>query len=295
MGKLAWLFAALIIFALTGCGQDEILSDLNARESIEIVGVLRSSGVVASRKRIERGRESRYGILVAESDKQRALHALYKFGYPRSRRPAPEDLTKQQGFVPNPPEVNEVRLDRLLAVELERLVEALPGVVEARALVRSNLNTDTLFSKKFEISSASILVTYAEQTGRARFSDDEIKALVKKSIPGIKDKDIIVRITRLDVGVDGVIGGGEDVGGLSPVSPFGFSVPASQRGLAFKQIVATLIVIGACALVIGVYGGWFAAKRKVHPARRSKAISGGGDFFIEETKGKTPPSIQGPS
>src|SRR5690606_4179144 len=116
------------------------------------------------------GRNQRFSVRVDSADYQNANEVLHEFGLPREDHETVEELTEQKGFIPNSQEMAQMRLERALAVQLEHLLQALPGVVDVRATVQSQRGERAQ-------PTASVVIRYVASGGKTPFSLDEIRRL----------------------------------------------------------------------------------------------------------------------
>ncbi|MCB0345646.1 MAG: hypothetical protein KDD66_11050 [Bdellovibrionales bacterium] len=286
-------FICLLVLTATACSREELIDNLSQRESIEVLSLLNQSGIHAERQKNSRGSESKYTIYVSNGDKQQATDVLHRYGFPREVEESVESLTRQHGFVPNPAQLNEVRLDRALAAELERLLGAVSGVVDAKVIVRSNLATDGDESKP----RASVVVRYVSSAGKQPFTDDQVREMVANSVPGLSADSVTVSVSRIfGPGEGGSIMGSDRINPLETLEPFEFQVPNSQRSDAQRQVALLAVVFAAVGLVLGIGFGWSAGKRRTERAlRRLSGPAENDNFFIESGSPKKPGKLTGGS
>lgn len=130
------LLIVLILTFLSACSEQELLvSDVDERSSVEIMVVLQESGIDAERIQLSSGRESRFKIQVSQAEYLQALNILHQYGLPRSDQDNLANITKPQGFSPNPPEIAALRLDHAIALEIERMLSSFPGVIDRKSVV----------------------------------------------------------------------------------------------------------------------------------------------------------------
>jgi len=265
--KYAGRLIVVTLLFLSACSAgEELVSQLSIQQAIEIVVVLKKAGIQAEMEKSASGRQTQYGVFVAGSDRSNALRVLNEYHLPRKEKESFETLTSSDGFVPNLRELSQLRLDRALGVEIENALAGLDGVVEVRALVRSNLVKDTLPESNGEqpASSATVMIRYESKSGVQPFSVDEVKETIARAVPGLPLANVNVTATRVFVSnADGGSAAGMDGKGniipLAPVKPFSFLVPATDQ-TRVRSIISALL--GGFALT-GMLVGWsFARARK---------------------------------
>lgn len=269
-----------LMLVLAGCMArgEELVADVNGKQSIEVVVALNRAGITATRER-SAGRGERYSISVAPADYPKAMQVLHDFQLPSRDEETLEELTAPKGFVPNSREVAGLRLDHALALEVERLISALPGVSDARVVIRSNLIAEGVTGAK-----ASVVVRYLSPSGTMPFSLEEVKKLVAQTVPGIAPESIEVVPSRLiipGVAESSALEGNVriDTVPLSPFLPFLFRVSTVERERALWQLGAMLIMFSCAGGIIGAYFGI----RVMRGSARRKAGKGDkkNSFFLE--------------
>lgn len=262
--RLGVLIATLSLLACAG--SEELLSGLEVQQAVEIVVALKNSGVTAEMERVSTGREEKYSVTVSRSDRMSAMRVLDEYHLPRKSDETFESLTTGDAFVPNLREIAQLRFDRALSVEVERALAAFDGVVEARAVIRSQLLLD---SGKSSSPSASVVIRYTSKSGTQPFSSDEIKNTVAKSVPGLTPEGVNLNTTRvfLSGAPTSDTAAGVDAKGnvvtLARVRPFPFMVPAADQ-TRVRNILSALL--GGFALT-GLVIGWALSRlKKPRPA-----------------------------
>ena len=274
-----------LVLLLSACDQRaEILTDLDTRQSIEVGVALYRSGIQAARERASKGRDERYSIYVSQSDYPRALQVLHEYRLPGDRLQSIEELTEPKGFVPNGRELTNVRLDYALSLSIERLLSALPGVVEVRAVIRSNLlsGIDQTSSGN---PSASVVIRYQSPSGVLPFSLEEAKEIVRKAVPGSTAEAVSITTTRVILSGDFIPEGVPDPSAigvpLSSLAPFLFKVSPGEQQRALRQVLIFVLVSTLSGGVIGLWIGLRGSRRRrgAKSNRGSKSKS----FFLETT------------
>ncbi len=247
----------LSTFGLTGCSeQQELAGNLDTQQSVELMVALRGVGIVSARERTSSGREASYMVTVSGNEYLRALQVMHEYRLPSERREQFEELTAPKGLIPNTPEMNKLRLDHAMAIEVERVVASLPGILDVKAVVRSLLTDDNSGSSLGSTPSVALVIRYLSPSGNIPFDVDEIKNIVMKVIPGASAEAISVNATRIFFPISALEGEG-DVGQGSSAAfiqlrPFPFRVVASERLKAYAQIGTLLLGATLSGIVLGV-------------------------------------------
>lgn len=253
----------LLLVGVAACSESILLDGLGDRESIEIVVALNRAGINAQRELTGSGHSAHYKVFVAQADYVRALEAVHDLGYPREESRELDQWMETKSFVPVSRELASARLDHLLALELERVIESVPGVVEARIVVRSNLGIAG--TRQVSGPSASLVVRYF---ATSQFNDESVSKLnkiVQQSIPGLSADAIEIVLEKIDF--SGVLESGSDIGaqggsGLKALSPFTFRVPAAERGTALRQLSGYIAVGIGAGFILGLLTGYIFTLRR---------------------------------
>ena len=202
---------ACVCAALLVCGcqaAKELPGRMDRRQAIEAVVTLGHAHISAELERTSAGKEEQYTVQVPSRDYLRALELMNQAGLPRPAERDIELLTRPQGFAPASPELADLRLDLTLEWRLERLLNALPGVVDARVLLRAHLNGAE--PKRREVDgrpSASVMLRYISSTGNLPFALNEVKEVVSHAVPGIQPEDVMINTSRVVLDPDAMLAG----------------------------------------------------------------------------------------
>lgn len=171
--------------ALVACGKAELYSKLTENQANEMVAVLQSAGISASKSD---GGEAGWSIATASGDFSRAVETLHSQGYPREDYASLGTVFKKEGFVSSPTE-ERARLIFGLSQELSHTISEIDGVTQAR--VHLAIPPDQPLAEAKQPSSASVFIKYrpgsdvASQTGK-------VKSLVVNAVEGLKVENVSV-------------------------------------------------------------------------------------------------------
>jgi type III secretory pathway lipoprotein EscJ len=308
MGSCCRVSRILLVFGLLlaiSCGgQSEILANLSSQQSLEAVVSLAKGGVSAKRLKTSTGRKELYRVVVPSKDEAKALTILHEYGLPRATEESLEQFTRPQGFAPNTPQMEDLRLDYALGLRLEHLLGNLPGVVGASVLVRANLTSSQYAHTDRVAPGASLVLRFVSNSDALPFSLEEVKNIVQQAVPGITHDAITIRTTQVflpessSLFADAANPAGGSAEKLAQLRPFVFRVPESEIERASVQIVFILLAVCAAGGVLGWVWGANAVKKRV----RQRKPTNGGDksFFLEATIGDAdqkgaPKPLTGPS
>lgn len=288
--------ALLLLCGLAACADvQELASNLSAKQSIEMSVALSRSGVSPLREQSSSGRELEYRILVPRSEYTRALEVLHEYGLPRSVDESLEELTRPRGFVPNSPQLSQLRFDHALELKVERALLALPGVIEAKVILHSSeAQSASQFGSAQVQRGVSVVIRFVPSADSTSISAAEVKELVSQAIAGVSSENVQVRIVRASIPTESANFVGAE---LVQMKPFSFRVPSAELVTAGVQILVMFAAF--CFAGVGLGLLWAAQSRK----RRSRKIraslsgaEGGRSMFIEaslqdnsQTKASLPP------
>lgn len=182
--RLACLLAAASV-SLAACGQEELYSGLTEREANEMLAVVQSAGIGASKA----SKDGETWMLKTETSQfPQAVALLQARGYPRERYESLGQVFKKSGFVSSPTE-ERARLIYGLSQELSQTVSSIDGVVAAR--VHLAMPEADPLAEEQKPSSASVFIKHDPQvdlTSRVA----SIKALVVNGVEGLPYERVTV-------------------------------------------------------------------------------------------------------
>lgn len=244
------IVVALICVVLSACEGDQVGSNLDQNRANRMIAVLSSNGIAATAKK-ESGGRGAFGVWVDARDHGSASLLIDEKGLLERGESSIEELLSNQGILPGSREIEQIKIDRIRALELERLIQNLPGVTAAKSVVRMT------FLKEGEKPTASLVVG-TEPDSHIRMED--ITPIVQRSLPGVAVEDILVSMhsgemnsaLREQIGVLNIKGKPvplalESFLGLWRVTKDDYS------SLAFSLIVIVVL----CTFIGGVAGYWY--------------------------------------
>ena len=252
--KALTLFTKLVVMALASlslvaCDSATVVSDRSQREAIEAVAILNSYGIEAVAKKETSGK-GRYSVEVEKGYRTQANTILWERIYSRESETPFSELIEQRGLIPSSREIESLRIDHAMAVELEEALRAHPGVVHAKAIARINSAKQT--------GSPSVSVVIQQKRG-VDVSHDQLEEIILRSFPGLRKENIQLSIeleenSALTLVNEGVIN--QDGKVIRKVlKPFLFFLVPEE---SFFSLALTLF--GCIVLVLvasGIGGYWF--------------------------------------
>jgi type III secretion protein J len=204
--------AAVLLLALAGC-KVGLYSKLNEQEVNEIVAVLTSDGIDASKERVE---NDDWQVMVEKSDLPAALDLLRAHGLPNDRYVSMGDVFQKQGLVSTPSE-ERMRYIHAMSQELSQTLRKVDGVVAARVHVVIPAN-DPL-SDRIRPSSAAVFIKHRPDVD-LRLLAPAVKEMVAHSIEGLSHDQVSLSLfeARKPPTVARSAARGESIGALVPFS-----------------------------------------------------------------------------
>ena len=177
-----------MLLCAAGCGV-ELEHNLEEREANQVLAVLDEAGITAD-KQAEDGPGGRYLVSVPRADVPRAVRLLAERDLPRRGPPGLSALSSS--LLPSPTE-SRARYAAALSAELERTLQAVPGVQAARVHVALPSEDPLVPDEPGPRPTASLLV---RARGPLGLDDAALKRLVAGAVQGLLPADVSVAITR---------------------------------------------------------------------------------------------------
>jgi len=247
--SLRCLLILVCLLLLGGCNAVPVAEDLDQIQANEIVATLNTYGISAFSRRATGGR-ARYSVEVKRGSYSAAVGILNSNKLPSEPRLSFSDLVAQKGLIPNSRDVDYLRLDRALAIEVEESLALNPAVDNARAVVRMHS------AGAGEPAVSVVLSTYPA----LEVSIEDVRQLIRQSLPGVKDEHILVSLYEKQTGALASIEGVRSEGGTVvnvPLSSFlvFWSVPdddsLSLTLILLISIISVSVVAGFSGYIIG--------------------------------------------
>ena len=183
VGLAVWLLC--LAFAVPGCSNVTLYSNLPESEINEMMAVLQRQGIDCAK---EPGTEGTWTMTVPSRSFAEAVRVINAMGYPRPKSQGISESFQKSGLVSSPTE-ERIRFMAALANELEETFMRIDGVVAARVHVVLPDN-DPLNDRK-QPAKASVLIKHLDNVDvSARIQD--IKGIVTHSLEGLQDSEVAV-------------------------------------------------------------------------------------------------------
>lgn len=186
----------ILLCFISSCGGElEILSGLNENDANQVIVLLQSKDIAASKVSVP-GRTVTYTIKVGGSDAQDALKLLVDNKLPKIKSAGLAEVypVGGGGLIPSPSQ-EKAQMMMALQGEIENMLLVLPGIVQARAvIVLPDASIIREKSTPAPQATASIAIVYnpIDSKGAASVSTDDIKYLVASAVPELSPSAVTV-------------------------------------------------------------------------------------------------------
>jgi type III secretory pathway lipoprotein EscJ len=252
---VVWRTIAMLVVAvwLAACSSTPIAQDIAQSQANEIVALLADNGISAVAHK-SGGGQGRYTVEVAAEHYTAAVSLLHRHGLPGEVKRSFADMVAPQGLIPNSREMEALRLDRALGVELEETLLNYPGVVAARVIVRSS------FLKEGATPGVSAVIQHRAESP---VNAEALSAVISRAVPGVAPERILVALEVAaprgggDSGVEGAVNLAGEVVRI-PLVPFLFlRVPKDEYNYFVFGLVGGLLVLGIVGAIVGYWWGFY--------------------------------------
>lgn len=227
-----------------------IAEDVSQKQANQIVAILNTHGIPAEASRMSGGR-GKFSVRVKQGYYSTAVTLLDRNNLPGEPEASFNELIAKRGIIPDSREVEALRIDHAMAVQLQEVLESHPQIVDAKAVVRLNYNREDAEP------AVSVMV---QKKPQANLDLDELKALVSQAVPGVNSENVKIALSEaspknIAMEEEGVFLDGDKVLRM-PLVPFlfGWKVPSDDYdGIA----VTLLIMIIFVGFIGGIVGYWY--------------------------------------
>lgn len=182
---------------LVGCSR-QLESGLSEEDAQQIVVLLRENGINAATELDPSQKTPSWLVNVrGQSDTViRAWKILRENGLPREKVKGLDDVFANAGMIPTASE-EKARLTSGLDGELTRMLDSLPGVVDAKVQVVLPDNNPLLDKSEQSPTTASALIQY--QGDQPPLKDAEVKSLIAKGVEGLTSGNVAVVFKQVEI------------------------------------------------------------------------------------------------
>jgi type III secretion protein J len=231
----ALLLGATVLF---GACSLEVLHDLEEPEANDAVLCLERRGIPVDKLRSERGGRARYAVSVPRSEGVAALSALGEAGLPRPRGQGVGDLLGGSPLLSSS-QKERVLLERAVAGELARTLQAVDGVVEARVhLVVPE--RDPLAAPEGEATRPRASALLRTTRPRLGATAAELRRLVAGAVAGLSEDAVSLVVVEARPASAPAASSSSPVG-VARLGPF--LVARESRGLLLASVSGSLLLL----------------------------------------------------
>lgn len=177
--RARYTFLVLTLF-LSSCNKVELVQDVSQEQAHKIVAALHHEGITSQAEK-QVGAGSRYTVRVKQSLYSEAVNLIIERGLPGKPREEFSEIVRQKGLIPNSRDIEKLRLDHALSVQVEEMLLRIPGVQSVRAVVRAHF----VFEQK--PAGASLVLTVKPNIAVAA---DEVLDIVSSAVPTLQKEQI---------------------------------------------------------------------------------------------------------
>jgi len=256
------LITSVLTLLVAGCDSSPVAHDIAQRDANEIVAILRDHGIEGKTEK-GRGSRGRYSVKVPSSRFGDSVSLLSKLGLPAERRASFAELLAPSGILPASQEVEDLRLDRAMASEVEDLLDGVAGVASVNVVIRSHSRSGG------DPASVSVVI---QREGSVSVSESNLRQIVERAVPGVRAENVLLVTTEAPARVgEGWASTSSEA--LVPFLMF-WRVPGSEYSGLAALFGGLLFLVAALAGVGGYIYGQFSVARVVDAPAPSALDSG---------------------
>jgi type III secretion protein J len=255
--RVRFTFLLCLTLALAACGgQVTLMATIGENDANEMVGVLSSAGINATKLA---GKEGMVGLQVPQGDAARAIDTLRGLGLPRENFTGMGQVFQKSGLISSPLE-ERARYLYALSQDLSATLTRIDGVVFAR--VHLVLPEKGSALEKDSPSSAAVFIKHRPDHDLESLQP-QVRRMVTNSIPGLTGDRVSIVLIPSSAGASGAAPTKLPV--LKTV--WGIPVAAESAGalgaLLWGMLLLLLLVMGGSAAL--AWRQWGQALRSAVP------------------------------
>lgn len=271
------LVVLLLLVVAVGCGQVDLNHELSEADADEILVLLSTNGIDATKTKEIVQQRTTWKISVAARHAAKARELLIQHNMPRKRSAGLAEVYKDKGLIPSPDE-QKARFLLALKGEIINSLERLPNIIDADVVL--NVPDQPVFgTEKVQRPTGSVVLR--ARPGGEPIREDKIQQFIANAVEGMDPRDVAVIISyigRTEGGPDSAheaqvlsktaaavdSNGGE----LRMVQVGGLKLDSASAG-RFKLLAGLMLVL----LIIVSFGLLYTV------FRLTRLKAGGGDLF----------------
>lgn len=258
MNRLTRLWLLVFCLLLTACNNARIAEDISQTEANQIIALLAKHGIYAVSAKDDTGKP-KYSVEVNSSFYTQAKTILVEKSLPRGDKTSFVDMVEARGLLPNSREIEALRLDHAMAIELEEALNAHSDIAGAKVVIRSHESEGA--------NERAVSVILQEKNGRT-INQADIQNIINKTVPGLKEGNVVLTVTKengtgstgegMTLDSQGVLQqNGKEV--YIPLTHFLFNwqVPEADYNAIVIVLIICFVVIGIIGWLVGYWYGYF--------------------------------------
>jgi type III secretory pathway lipoprotein EscJ len=186
---LTQLALFICAFFLLACNDQDLALGLQQSQAIEIVALLHEHEILATAQK-EKGGRNTFAVTVDNNQYHQAMSILQSKSLPKVAELSFDDLVSQRSILHNSRDIDALRLDKALALELQDTLKAFPAVVDVKVIVRNKF-TDINTNRGVSVF---LTLKAGEQMSQAK-----LFPIVERAVPGINKSNIIISTEEIAV------------------------------------------------------------------------------------------------
>lgn len=272
------LAIVLLLFALVSCSEVPVAEDLTQEQAREVVAVLTKHGVHASFSRRRKG-VGGFEVSVSEGSFAPAVRILHDAGVPETRNEQFLGILSTNTLLPDSQMVEALRVDYARAVQLEELLENVPGVVSARVVIRLASADVSSSGKGSAYRGAAPLErgvsAVLKVKSRKNTPQEEMEKLIRSALPELGESRIHISVYEGDPEESSA----DPKSDVTPVNfegfLFGWRVASDDyRGLVLS-ILGVILLVSVASALAGYWFGFMTAPPRGSGLNRDMPFEGG--------------------
>ncbi|MGI6681030.1 MAG: hypothetical protein ACOX3T_06095 [Bdellovibrionota bacterium] len=266
MKLLKFIITIFFVFTLCGCSKEIVARGIDQKQANEIVSIFAKSNIT-SKVVDDPNAKKLLMVQVSKKDYKAATTILTLKGLPRDKSANFSEMISRQGILPDSKRIEDLRLDKALALEIEDNLSKMQEFANVSVVVRKE------YLKDDKAPLASILVIKKPHVGF--FDERKILNIVKTVIPEIKDENIkiIVDTETVPPHLSNQYGSiSKEKGEQKLVRLNKFLGKFRIASDDYKQFNIFLAIIVLASLLVGFLGSLFYIKLKNIRKEKSKIV-----------------------
>lgn len=237
-------FFIIVIILFFSCNSENLLHDLSQKQAIEIVSLLNANKIEAA---VEKGRgQNSFIVKVSSSSYHEAMSLLKKNDLPKEEQISYRELISKRSLLHNSRDIDAIRLDRALAIEIEETLMGISSVKDAKVIVRKKFIDDN------ETEGIAVVLNIYANTP---FKIESVKEIIKNVVPGITAERTSITVNKVlpDVVISDKGNTSNNEPNAQKLSPFlMWELPEKYA----SQIILSTIAFIVLSLVVGLIFGY---------------------------------------